>query len=521
MTTVTALIDSWGAQRPDATFLIAPEAGTELSFGELRRLAGEVQRRLSAMGIAKGEKVALMMDNGRWTATLFLAVMYSGRVVVPLNAVSGDAQLQYVLDHSDSRTLFVSGAHRERMERILRAIPRPVVPVAADEDGGPDWPPGEAGPDERVEIAADDEALLIYTSGTTGVPKGAVLTHRNVVAGGHNTVEAHALSPEDRALCVLPLYHINGEIVTAIAPLVSGGSIVMPHRFSVSSFWELIAQYRCTWFSVVPTIISYLLDKADTTARSVKGQAGFAQVRFGRSASSALAPATHRGFEEAFGIPIVETMGLTETAAQILSNPLPPLPSKYGSPGIPYGNEVVILTADGRRGEPGEVGELLVRGDNVMKEYYKNPEATRKALEPDGWLHTGDLGYRDEDGFFFITGRLKELIIKGGENVAPREVDDVLYQHPAVREAATFGVDDDRYGQEIMACVVLKEDVRCDGEQIRAFCTEKLGKFKTPKQVMVVEWLPKGPSGKIQRLKIADMLPQLSSAPEPEQGATN
>ncbi|MEH6813850.1 MAG: AMP-binding protein, partial [Motiliproteus sp.] len=320
---------------------------------------------------------------------------------------------------------------------------------------------------------------------------------------------AHELSAADRTLCVLPLCHINAQCVTVMAPLASGGSVVMPRSFSASSFWGWVLENKVTWFSVVPTIISYLMHHdGEHSGPSLKE--ALANVRFGRSASAALPPTLHAGFEEKFGVPIVETMGLTETSAQILSNPLPPKPNKYGSPGIAFGTEIKVINKQGNTQPTGREGELMVRGDCVMRCYYKNPEATAEALEEDGWLHTGDLARQDEDGFIFITGRLKELIIKGGENIAPREIDDALYSHPSVIEAGAVGIDDDHYGQEVVACVVINEEMAVSEQELIDFCCDKLGKVKTPKNIYFFDDLPKGPSGKVQRLKLVDQLKALN-----------
>jgi len=508
--TIQNLINNFASNCADRTFLIAPESGERLSFSQLRERVVQVSAQLDAMGCRAGEHVAMLMDNGQWTASLLLALMASGRVAVPLNAIAGDSQLEYVLEHCDANILFASPQHLERARALRSRVERPVSVVPTCPDRGPQWPTkAEAADATLPAVEPDDNALLMYTSGTTGKPKGVLLSHRNVIAGGMNTVEAHALSKEDRGLCVLPLYHINAEIVTLIAPLISGGSVVMPHRFSTGSFWELLREHNCTWFSVVPTIIAYLLERGDSRETNVKGNPAYSQVRFGRSASSALPASSHKAFEQEFGIPLIETMGLTETAAQILSNPLPPFQTRYGSPGIAYRNEVKVMAEGGQEAARGEVGELLVRGDNVMREYYKNPEATTKALNAEGWLHTGDLGYQDDEGFFFITGRLKELIIKGGENIAPREIDDILLKHPAVLEAVAYAVEDEKYGQEIMACVVFKSDQQASVEELIEFCNNELGKFKSPKIIHIVKWLPRGPSGKVQRLKIAGMLEEL------------
>jgi long-chain acyl-CoA synthetase len=341
----------------------------------------------------------------------------------------------------------------------------------------------------------------MYTSGTTGKPKGVVLSHKSVAAGGEFTSEAHHLTTSDRVMCSLPLYHINGQIVTAVAPLVHGGSVVMPHRFSVTNYWETVAAQRCTWINVVPTIIAYLLNAPDPRARGLDVSA----VKFCRSASAPLPPELHRAFEEKFGISIIETFGMTETNAPCFTNPYERAQRKIGSPGCAFGNEGKVIDPATSRDLPaGQVGELMVRGDNVMKGYYKDPETTAKTLRPDGWMHTGDLGYMDADGFVFVTGRIKELIIKGGENIAPREIDEALLKHPAVLEAAAVGMPDPHYGQEIMACVVLKPGASCSLTELYSFSQQELGRYKTPKLIKLVDSLPKGPSGKVQRLKLLE-----------------
>jgi len=506
--TLRDLIDGHAQASPQAPFLIAPESGAQIDYRQLQQRCLETGRQLAALGLAPNDKVAFLLDNGSATAALFLGVMYSGRVIVPLNAVAGPDHLAYVIDHSEVRVLFVSARHRGRYAAVLGRLGADRLIIPTDEEGGPDWPaaaqPQPEGP--LPPLGVDDDALLIYTSGTTGRPKGVPLTHGNVIAGGRNTAGAHELTAADRTLCVLPLYHINAEMVSIMAPLVGGGSIVMPRRFSVTEFWDLVARWRCTWFSVVPTIIAYLLEHAERNGFELRDSEALRQLRFGRSASAPLAPEMHREFEACFGVPVVETMGMTETAAQILTNPMPPAAPRYGSPGQAYGNEAKIVDPEGRELADGEAGELMIRGPNVTRGYFKNPEATAAALTADGWLRTGDLARRDGDGFYFITGRLKELIIKGGENISPREIDEVLYQHPAVLEAAAFAVDDRHYGQEVMACVALKQESACNLDELQAFCRERLGPFKAPKEIFALAELPKGPSGKIQRLKLAEML---------------
>jgi acyl-CoA synthetase (AMP-forming)/AMP-acid ligase II len=339
----------------------------------------------------------------------------------------------------------------------------------------------------------------MYTSGTTGTPKGVMLSQHNLVANALAVSREHQLGPEDRVLAVLPLYHINAFTVTMLAPLAHGGSLAMAPRFSSRLFWEQAAQTQCSWINLVPTMISYLLEGESPPKAQTRS------IRFCRSASAALAPEHHRAFEDMFGISIVETMGLTETAAPSFSNPLDPEQQKIGSVGRASGCEAKVVDAALNEVPDGVTGELVIRGPNVMRGYYKNEEATRASFTAEDWLRTGDLGHRDADGFFFVTGRIKELIIKGGENIAPREIDEALLQHPAVREAAALGVPDRHYGQEIGVCIVLRENTVCTEGELREFCQRTLGRYKTPGHYRFVDDLPKGPSGKVQRLKLTPL----------------
>ncbi len=508
MRTIRYFIDERAENTPDKIYMIAPEPGLSLSYGQLREDSIRFGKYLAKMGLEKGDKVSFMLANGYQANKIFQGSMYGGYVVAPLNLMAQPSQLIYVLEHSDTKVVFHSEDQKERLTIAAAEVPRDIKLIEIDNDWESIIPENEdLGGISLPEVEEEDDALLLYTSGTTGVPKGVILCHKNMVAGGEYTTLAHELTPEDRALCSLPLYHINGEVVTSVTPLVSGGSVVIPRKFSTSNFWELISEYKCTWFSVVPTMISYLCSATDLSGKNYTVD----QVRFGRSASSALPPSLHHTFEEKFGISIVETMGLTETAAPVFSNPMDPKLRKYGSPGQAVGNTAKIIDEKGVELPRGEQGEIMIKGDNVMKEYYKAPDITAKTIEPDGWLHTGDLGYMDEDGFVFVTGRIKELIIKGGENIAPKEIDEALYQHPAVLDAAAVGIPDDTYGEEILACVTLQPGSNVTEQELLDHCLELLGKFKTPKMIKLMDELPKGPSGKIQRLKLPDLLKKLEA----------
>ena len=500
MRTLRDVIDHHAQTRPDAPFLFAPEPDVVITYRELRDSSGAIAGLLARAGVVPGEVVSFMLPNGASAATIFLGAMAAGYVVSPLNLLAQDAHLGYTLSHSGTRFVFAAPEFVERITRLLGATDSKVTVRATDPDA---LELDRARPAAMADVDAPSRALLMYTSGTTGLPKGALLTHGNLLHAARAVVDTHALTENDRVLSSLPLYHVNGQCIATVSPVLAGGSIVLPRRFSASQWWPLVERYRPTWLNMVPTIISYLLNGADLTPAQLAACRG---IRFGRSASSPLPPEHHKAFERRFGVSVIEAMGLTECASVAFANPLDPSRRKYGSPGQPLGVEARVVAPGGRVLENGAAGEIQLRGGNVMLAYYKAPELTAAALDAEGWLATGDLGYRDHDGFYFITGRLKELIIKGGENIAPREIDEALLKHPAVLEAAAVGIPDPHYGQEILACVVLRAGIECSEEALRAHCVRELGPFKTPKTLRLVDDLPKGASGKVQRLKLLDLI---------------
>ena len=495
--TIREVIDRHARWRPDAPLILAPEPDRVVTYAGLRELAGGLGALLSRQGIVPGDVVSYMLPNGIAAAGVLLGAMHGGYVASPVSLLAQDALIEHTLLHSRTRIVFAAPEYVARLAAIVAKIgSRAIVRATSPDELAVGVPgPVTAAPD------AGAPALLMYTSGTTGRPKGALLTHANLVHAGRAVCAAHALTPADRVLSSLPLYHVNGQCIATISPLVSGGSVVMPHRFSASQWWGWVERYRPTWLNVVPTIIAYLLNGADTTPAEAVASRG---VRFARSASAPLPPEQHRAFEARFGISVLEAMGLTECASVAFANPLDPRARKLGSPGRPLGMEARVVAPDGAVLPEGQRGEIELRGPNVMLRYHDDPEATARTLRAGGWLATGDLGYRDADGFYFVTGRLKELIIKGGENIAPREIDEALLMHPAVLEAAAVGIPDPEYGQEILACVVLKAGARCDEAELRAHCEAALGRYKTPKAFRFLAELPKGPSGKVQRLKLAE-----------------
>jgi len=532
--TLRALIDARAIQYPDKPFMLALEdddagpQGTAVTFAMLRERCQALEARFRRAGLRPGDVVSVFMGNGIQTATLLLGAMYSGLIAHPLNLLCQPSQLGYIVEHSDSRMIFACDETIEaligarsalRQQGAMRGIALvgtapdtlalPVLPAvqgafAQAEATSGDNAGEDVAPYGGCDVKPGDIALLMYTSGTTGAPKGVLLSHGNLLANARNISLEHRLGADDRVLASLPLYHINGLVVTLLAPLFHAGSVVMAPRFSARTFWRDVARFGCTWINVVPTILAYLLNGDEPRGLDLSA------LKFCRSASAALPGDHHRAFEARFGIGIIETMGMTETAAPVFSNPYEAGRRRIGSIGLPSGSEARVIDRDGRERGPNEHGEIVLRGDQVMQGYYKRPEDTAKAFTADGWLRTGDLGYRDEDGYFYINGRSKELIIKGGENIAPREIDEALLRHPGVLDAAAVGVPDPAYGQEIVAFVVPREAHWAgapDSSELRAHCLRELGRYKTPKEIRFVSELPRGPSGKVQRLKLVAPAP--------------
>lgn len=493
----------WAKHQPDRILLYAPEPNLTVSYRQIWIESQHLHAWFDQQNISSDAHIGLFMHNGRQTTTLFLGTMAGGRVITPFNLLAPPDQLAYSLDHSDIEILFYAPKNKDALWAALPKVKRKFTIIELDPDAA-------VGPYMKVvakslpPVSSDQGALLMYTSGTTGTPKGVLLSHRNLMHAGKSIGQWHSLSNQDIVLSSLPIYHINGQCISTVTPFYTGGGIVAPHHFSVSAWWDLAKQYRTTWINMVPTIIAYLINAAKSSGKKPSTE-DLKSIRFGRSASAPLPPEHHKEFESLFGITVIEAMGMTESSSMVFCNPHDSR-KRYGSPGLPCGVEAKVIDPAGQELASNLIGEICLRGENVMRSYYKGDQETQKAFDPQGWLKTGDLGMRDPDGFYFITGRLKELIIKGGENIAPREIDEGLLKHPAVLDAAAVGIPDDNYGQEIMACVILKKDMPCSEDELRKFCVETLGKFRTPKIMKFVEDLPRGASGKVQRLKLLELL---------------
>lgn len=484
------LLDLLDAAPSDRLAVVSPAAGIELSYGALRQQVRTVAAIFAEAGIRRGDRVALALPNGSRAVVSFLAAAAAG-TAAPLNLAYRVEEFRFYLEDTAARLLVVpaEGAEAARQaagdrvpiltaEEILAAAPRTSAPA----DPAPS--PG-------------DVALVLHTSGSTGRPKRVPLTHFNLVASAQNTVNTYQLGPQDTTLCVMPLFHVHGLVASLLATLLSGGTVVVPPRFSPLSFWPAARQHRVTWFSAVPTIHQLLLARLGG-----EKPAGAERLRFIRSCSAALPVQTGERLEAALGVPVLEAYGMTEASHQMSSNPLPPDRRKLGSVGTATGVRIAILDSRGLAG-PGQTGEVVIQGPNVIRGYENEPQADAGSFL-NGWFRTGDQGVLDADGYLRLTGRLKELINRGGEKISPPEIDEVLLAHPAVADAVCFGVAHPTWGEEVAAAVVLREAA---GEaDLVAHCRERLADFKCPKKIHLLDSIPRTVTGKIQRRAVAELV---------------
>jgi oxalate---CoA ligase len=485
-------------------FLIAPDTGHALSFQQFREQAHSFAEQVAGQGIEPGDRVAMAIPNGIEVLIAFFGATEAGAMAMPLNPDLKPDEYDYALEHSGSRLTICVPSTLERVQAKAGTGKRQdaIVGIQYDPGSGVRLEGGSSSTKSLQQSPSpDSEALLLYTSGTTSAPKGVELTHRNLTVSARNVAGWYNLNDRDVTACVMPLFHVHGLVASVMATLLSGGTIVVPQRFSASNFWPIVRAYGVSWYTAVPTIHTILLNNA-LKSGDVRDAAG---LRFARSCSSALPPATMEAYEETFGAPILQAFGMTEAAHQSLSNPLPPRERKPGSVGLPSGVGVTILDDDGNELAHGSEGELALKGANVTKGYLNNPEATREAFT-NGWFRTGDLARMDDDGYVFLLGRIKELINRGGEKISPLEVDDVLAAHPKIAEAVTVGVPHDIYGEEVEAVVALKPGESADAPEIIGFCREQLADFKVPKAIRFVPVIPRSATGKIQRRRLLELL---------------
>jgi len=481
----------------------APERAP-LTYAGLRHLIGNTVVSLNALGIGRNDRVAIVLPNGPEMAAAFVTIA-AGATTAPLNPAYRAEEFEFYLTDLGAKALILDAAGNEAAEAVAKKLGMPVLrlDVAADAPAGkfkllgnPIGPAKVTGPAEP-----DDIALVLHTSGTTSRPKIVPLTGANIAASAKNIRETLALTPADRCLNIMPLFHIHGLIAAVSASLSAGASVVATPGFNALKVFQWLDEVAPTWYTAVPTMHQAILARAPRNPESVAR----AKLRFIRSSSSSLPPQVMAELEATFGCPVIESYGMTEATHQMASNPLPPKPRKAGSVGPAAGPEMAIMAEDGSVLPSGEIGEIVIRGPNVTAGYENNPKANAEAFAH-GWFHTGDQGTMDGDGYVRITGRLKEIINRGGEKISPREVDEVLMDHPAVAQVVTFAMPHQKLGEEVAAAIVLRDGKKPSERELRDFCAARLADFKVPRKVVFLTEIPKGATGKLQRIGLAEKL---------------
>lgn len=480
-----------------------------LTYAELAMGIQRVANVLKSKGVGRGDKVAIMLPNTPHFPMLYYAILRIGAVVVPLNCLLKAPEIQYQLADSEAKAFFtwkLFEAESAKAFAMTETCEHLIVVTSPDDHSKPEV--GEAFmplvlsalPDCDVEqMGSDDTAVLLYTSGTTGQPKGAELTHFNIFFNAFYAKDyILKAGPGDVGLVVLPLFHTFGQTCVMNVGLMAGATLTMLPSFDTRKTLEVIQRDKVTFMAAVPTMFFWILSLPEA------GDYDLSSLRMAVSGGAALPVEVLNRFHEKYGVHILEGYGLTETSP-VCSFNMPDRESKAGSIGTPiWGVDMRIMRNDGTFADTDEVGEIVVRGHNLMKGYYKNPKATESTII-EGWFHTGDVGRRDSDGYFFIVDRKKDLIIRGGMNVYPREVEEVLYAAPGVVEACVIGVPDTARGEEVRAYVALEKGAVITPEGLRAFCDERLARYKVPKEVIVMESLPKGPTGKLLKRELRQM----------------
>ena len=474
-----------------------------LRYAELRAHVTRVVARLNGLGIGRNDAVAIVLPNGPEMASAFVSIG-AAATTAPLNPAYRRDEFRFYLEDLDSKLLIVEHGSTSPAIEVAKDLGIEVATLRFDAsqpaglfelDGTPRTPRGDGFANQ------DDVALVLHTSGTTSRPKIVPLSQCNVCASAGNVAASIALTRDDRCLNIMPLFHIHGLIAAVLASLDAGASVHCTPGFNALHFFRWLEEVRPTWYTGVPTMHQAILARA---ARN-EGAARAAGLRLIRSSSASLPPQVMTALEETFGAPVIEAYGMTEAAHQMASNPLPPAARKLGSVGLAAGPEIAIMDERGELLSAGAVGEIVIRGPNVTRGYQNNDAANATAFT-NGWFRTGDQGVMDEDGYLRLTGRLKEIINRGGEKISPREVDEVLLDHPAVAQVVTFAMPHPKLGEDVAAAIVLAEGATADEQSIRAFAAERLADMKVPRKIIFLAEIPKGATGKLQRIGLAEKL---------------
>jgi acyl-CoA synthetase (AMP-forming)/AMP-acid ligase II len=488
------LMDTLGFGRPDDLAILVP-GGVALTYGQLREQVMIATAHFAHRGLGRDDRIALVFPNSAEAIVLFLAAC-TAATAAPLNPAYKEEEFRFYLEDTGARAVVLPPGMASPVREVVgRDVA--VIEAGFDKQGRIEFDGEIARHSPMSDLApdTDDVALVLHTSGTTSRPKQVPLRHRNLLASVDNIMGTYGLQPTDRSLCVMPLFHVHGLMASAMATLASGGIVVVPTRFDALTFWTLVEEHGITWYTAVPTIHQMLLMR-----NRGERPAGAEQLRFIRSCSSALTQETMRQIESRFGAPALEAYGMTEASHQMASNPMPPADRRAGTVGTGTGVRIGIMNEKGGMVASGSTGEVVIQGPSVINSYANNPEANASSFS-NGWFRTGDQGVLDADGYLSLTGRLKEMINRGGEKIAPREIDEVLLQHPAVAEAVAFGSPHPRWGEEVVAAVVLRSEAT--EKELIAFARGRLADFKVPANVYIVQEIPRTATGKIQRRTVA------------------
>jgi len=492
------------AGRDDAPAIGAPERRT-LTHGELRALCARTVKSLNAMGIGRNDRVAMVLPNGPEMAASFIAIA-CGATTAPLNPAYRTEEFEFYLSDLNAKALVILKGMESPARAVAAARGVPVVELVPESKAGDFILEGTTGAAAAAKTGFAEEgdiALVLHTSGTTSRPKIVPLSQANVTASAYHIGNTLALREDHVCLNIMPLFHIHGLIAATLSSIAAGASVVCTPGFNALKFFGWFEEVRPTWYTAVPTMHQAILARAERNRDIIaKGR-----LRLIRSSSASLPPQVMEALEQTFGVPVIEAYGMTEASHQMASNPLPPRARFSGCVGLAAGPDVAIMDESGNLLAAGELGEVVIRGRNVTTGYEANPEANAKAFT-NGWFRTGDQGVMDAEGYLRLTGRLKELINRGGEKISPLEIDTILMDHPGVAQVVTFAVPHDMLGEDIAAAVVLREGVACDERELRAFVGSRVADFKVPRKIVFLEEIPKGATGKLQRIGLHEKLAQ-------------
>jgi acyl-CoA synthetase (AMP-forming)/AMP-acid ligase II len=496
-------IPSLLARGADGATALAAPGRPDLSYAALRRQVAATVAALNGLGVGRDDAVAIVLPNGPEMAAAFISIA-AGATTAPLNPAYTADEFAFYLADLSARLLVVMAGSESPAVAVAHRLGVPIAELVVPEGAaaGEFTLRGQAGTARQPGFAAGDEvALVLHTSGTTSRPKIVPLTHRNVCASAGHIAASLELTPTDRCLQVMPLFHIHGLIAAVLSSLHAGASVVCTPGFNALTFFAQLADFRPSWYTAVPTMHQAILGRAARNRAAIAA----APLRFIRSSSASLPPQVMTELEATFGVPLIEAYGMTEAAHQMASNPLPPRPRYPGSVGVAAGPEVAIMDEQGTLLPAGAVGEVVIRGPNVTPGYRSNPTANATAFT-NGWFRTGDQGVLDEAGYLRLTGRLKEIINRGGEKISPREVDEVILDHPAVDQVVTFPVTHAKLGEDVAAAVVLKPGAAVTERELQQFIGGRLADMKVPRKILFLEEIPKGATGKVQRIGLAARL---------------